>query len=106
MGNVRTRSACSGDLGKYTLREIENSQAESESTLFIKIYANVTTYPLLHARMRTYDWALLGHMFLFEMPLNIHQLTSSSIPPKNLCFTVLFWEENLQLEWNLITFLP
>ena len=44
--------------------------------------------------------------FLFEMPLNIHQPTSSSIPPKNLCFTVLFWEEIVQLEWNLITFLP
>ena len=95
MGNVRTCIACSGDLGKITLGEIENSQVESESTLFIKIYANVTTYPLPHARMRTYDWVPLGHMFLFEMALNIHQSTPSSIPPKNLCFTVLFWEENL-----------
>ena len=106
LGNVRTCSARSGDLGKITLREIENSQVESESTLFIKIYANVTTYPLPHARMRTYDWVLLGHMFLFEMPLKIQHSTPSSIPPKNLCFTVLFWEETLQLEWNLITFLP
>ena len=63
LGNVRSCSACLGDLGKNTRREIENSQAESESTLFIKIYSSVTTYPLLHARMRTYDWALLGHMF-------------------------------------------
>ena len=63
LGNVRTRSACSGDLGKYTLRVIDNGQVESESTLFIEIYANVTTYPLVHARMRTYDCALLGHMF-------------------------------------------
>ena len=68
-------------LGKITLRMIENSQVESESTLFIKIYANVTTYPLLHVRMRTYDWVLLGHMFLFEMPLNIQHSTPSSIPP-------------------------
>ena len=81
MGNVRTCSACSGELGKITPREIENSRVESESTLFIKIYANVTTYPLLHARMRAYDWALLGHMFLFEMPLKIHHSTPSSIPP-------------------------
>ena len=106
LGNVRSCSACLGVLGKITLKMIENGQAESESTLFIKIYANVTTYPLLHDRMQTYDWVPLGHMFLFEMPLNIQHSTPSSIPPKNLCFTVLFWEENLQLEWNLITFLP